>query len=208
MFPSVADSTYEVQTENLGTEADTYLELMNSALDIVAWNNDCDEQTAPSCLEYVAPSNGNLYVRVTSMNGLWGPDATYDLWVKESSPTQTPTQTPTPSLTPTLTPTFTPTDTFTTTPTETPTPTNTPSPTQTPTPTDTPTNTPSPTNTPTPCSDVDLFEPDDLKTEANAIALDGTPQLHYLCSSMDGDWVSFTAQTDFTYEIEIGRAHV
>lgn len=100
---TASPGSYLIETSDLGSEADTVLELYDASGTLLASNDDYDSGLA-SRIAYNFSSAQPYFVRVYSYNPKrYGTDANYSLRITGSS-NPTPTATPSPSPTPTQTP--------------------------------------------------------------------------------------------------------
>ncbi len=103
-FDISTPGNYIIETVNLGVEADTVIELYDTAGNFIASNDDGDNGTA-SRLYHNFSTAGTYYVKVRPYNAFrYGSGTKYSLKIYPGTPTP-PTATPTPTLTPTATPT-------------------------------------------------------------------------------------------------------
>ena len=92
MFLAKAGTTYEIETNRLAAGVDTALVLYRgfkeqrwSGMDIVASNDDREEDNAASAITYTAPSDGSYLVGIANAEGAAGRGHTYSLSITETA---------------------------------------------------------------------------------------------------------------------------
>ena len=102
-FTASANTSYVIETSNVGPEGDTLVELYDATGTKLAGNDDYATGIA-SQLVYEAPSDGTYYAKVQAYSPKqYGDGTEYSLSIREGTvtPTPTPPPTPEPEITPT-----------------------------------------------------------------------------------------------------------
>ncbi|WP_129628510.1 M4 family metallopeptidase [Candidatus Oscillochloris fontis] len=89
-FSAIAGTTYQIETFNLGTAADTMLTLYSSnATTVIAMNDDIASGNLASRITWQSTSSGTFYIRVNNFGNQGGANRTYSVRIIANTP-QTP----------------------------------------------------------------------------------------------------------------------